>query len=250
MKTSTLCSHRLQNFYQQIMPLKIGSFVRTLKIWVAALLGVVWLPLASGVTHAQKSVQTEVVNQAQVKLLVFGDSLTAGYNLPESESFAVVLETMLRQEGFHASVASASVSGSTSSEGIDRVDWLLEDDPDIIFLALGANDFLRGLRPKDTKANLELILQRFIEAKKTVILAGLYAPRNLGPDYVEEFEAIYPDLASHYDVVFLPFLLDGVALVPELNLPDGIHPNPKGVGVMVRHALPMIKEVVLRSRAE
>ena len=141
------------------------------------------------------------------------------------------------------------MSGDTASGGLDRLDWSVPDDTDAVILELGANDALRGLDPKLTKTALDRILRKLEDRHIVVLLAGMRAPRNMGPDYARDFDAIYPALASTHPVVFYPFFLDGVAADPKLNQGDGIHPNAAGVDVVVARILPRVEELIVRSRA-
>ena len=186
---------------------------------------------------------------APLKLLAYGDSLIHGYGLGPAEVFPVQLEQALRAAGHEVTVINGGNSGDTSAAGLARVDWTLAERPDAALLLLGANDFLRGLDPKETEANLRALLQRFQAEGLPVLLAGMLAPRNLGADYAAEFDAIYPALAAEFDALLYPFFLDGVALDPALNQPDGIHPNAAGVAVVVGRILPTVEMLLDRATA-
>jgi len=163
------------------------------------------------------------------KVVLFGDSLMAGYGLPQGSHLAIVLEKSLKKEGFNIEIINGSVSGSTSAGGLNRVEWTLsEPDISLIILGLGANDMLRGLSPNETKKNLEKTIQIIMKKNIKIILAGMVAPDTHGIIYKKKFDNIYPSLAKKYDLSLIPFLLEGVALNPELNQDDGIHPNKKG----------------------
>lgn len=177
---------------------------------------------------------------APKRLLVFGDSLVAGYGLEQTLGFTVQLEAALKAEGRAVKVINAGISGDTSAGGKSRLAWSLSEKPDLMLLELGANDGLRGLDPAETKANLDWILTEAAKANVPVVLAGMLAPPNLGPEYGAEFNALFPALAKKHEVVFYTFFLEGVAAVPELNQEDGIHPNAEGVGVIVSNILPTI----------
>lgn len=179
--------------------------------------------------------------KSTLRLLVLGDSLSAGYGLQPGDAFPAQLEQALTAAGYAVHVINAGVSGDTTAGGLARLEWALTDRPHMVLVELGGNDALRGLPPEETSANLDAILSRVQQSVPGVILAGMQAPRNLGADYALAFDAIYPRLASKYDVPLYPFFLDGVALEPALNLPDGIHPNPKGVREIVRRILPLVK---------
>jgi acyl-CoA thioesterase-1 len=179
--------------------------------------------------------------ESALRLLVLGDSLSAGYGLNKEDSFPSQLEEAINGAGYNVRVINASVSGDTTAGGLSRLEWALSDRPQIVLLELGANDALRALPPAETYANLESIVVRLNNSGIGVILAGMRAPRNLGEDYTTEFDAIYPRLAGKYDLAFYPFFLDGVALDPALNQADGIHPNAAGVKEIVRRILPLLE---------
>jgi acyl-CoA thioesterase-1 len=171
-----------------------------------------------------------------VKLLALGDSLTAGYGLPEPQGFTRQLEKALAAKGYSVTVVNAGVSGDTTAGGRARLDWALADKPDAAIVELGANDMLRGLDPGQAKANLDAILKTLAERKIPTLLAGMFASPSLGKPYTDKFNAIYPDLAKTYDVPLYPFFLDGEALIQ----PDGLHPNAQGVAVIVERILPSV----------
>ncbi len=173
-------------------------------------------------------------------VLVLGDSLTAGYGLEQDESFPVQLEVRLRSAGYDVNVINAGVSGDTTAGGLARIEWALADQPDIVIVALGANDALRGLDPTQSYKNLDALLTRLSTAECRIILAGMLAPRNLGPEYSARFDQIYPDLAQRFNLLFYPFFLEGVAMDPRLNQADGIHPNLTGVRVIVAGIQPLV----------
>ena len=179
------------------------------------------------------------------RLLILGDSLTAGYGLVATEAFPVQLEKALQQAGYNVSVINAGVSGDTSAGALARLEWSLADSPHVVIVELGGNDALRGLPPEVTFDNLDTILGRLKAAGVHVILAGMKAPRNLGEDFTTSFDQIYPQLASKHNVIFYPFFLEGVALDPELNQADGIHPNAAGVGVIVERILPVVEAAIM-----
>jgi acyl-CoA thioesterase I len=197
--------------------------------------------LACSVLGSQTGVEAR-----EIKILALGDSLTAGYGLPKSEGFTERLQDALRAEGRNVLVINAGVSGDTSSGGHARLDWALADKPDALLLELGANDGLRGMEPKVTRANLDAILDKLTGMGIPVLFAGMRAPPNLGEEYGAEYSAVFTDLAAKYGVVFYPFFLDGVAGDPALNQPDGIHPNPDGVAIVVERILPAVRKVLAR----
>ena len=176
-------------------------------------------------------------NCAPLKILALGTSLTQGYGLPPGTEFTTVLQEKLKSAGVDATIINAGVSGDTSADGLSRLDWSLADNPNAAIIELGSNDALRGLAPAQTEKNLAGILARLKAAHVAVLLCGMRAPRNLGPEYAAQFDAIYPRLAKQYGVLFYPFILDGVALDPKLNQADGIHPNPAGVRIIVGRIL-------------
>ncbi len=184
-----------------------------------------------------------------VRLLVLGDSLTAGYGLPAEAAFPIRLEAALRSEGIDAVVINGGVSGDTTAGGRARLDWALADDPDAAIVELGANDAMRGIDPAAVYRNLDAILTRLGEAGVEVLLAGMYAPPNLGREYGDAFYAVYTRLADEHAVDFYPFFLDGVAARPALNQPDFIHPNAAGVDVIIKHILPAVIDLIERSEA-
>jgi acyl-CoA thioesterase-1 len=183
-----------------------------------------------------------------IKIVVLGDSLSAGYGLSTQATFPAKLADVLKAKGIAATVVNAGVSGDTASSGLDRLDWSVPDGSQAVIVELGANDALRGLDPKLTRTALDTILRRLQERHIAVLLAGMKAPRNMGPDYVRAFDAIYPALASTHAVVFYPFFLDGVATDPKLNQGDGMHPNAAGVDVIVARILPQVEELIARAR--
>jgi acyl-CoA thioesterase-1 len=184
------------------------------------------------------------VEARPLRILALGTSLTQGYGLPPGTEFTVQLAAALKASGVDASVENAGVSGDTSSGGLSRLDWSLADHPDAAIVELGSNDMLRGIPPEVTEKNLRAILSRLQKDHVAVLLAGMKAQRNLGADYVNQFDAIYPRLAKDYPVVFYPFILDGVAMNPKLNQADGMHPNPAGVKVIVARILPYVKKML------
>jgi len=179
------------------------------------------------------------------RIVVFGDSLAAGYGLSLQDAFPNRLQAALRQAGHEVQVINAGVSGDTSAGGLARVDWMLADQPDLVIVEFGGNDALRGLPPAQTRTNINAILERITAAGVKVLFTGMRAPRNLGSDYVEDFDSIFPELAREHQVTFYPFFLDGVATDPTLNQSDGIHPNIKGVDVIVAGVLPLILQMIV-----
>lgn len=193
------------------------------------------LLLAAPAGFAQADAQTQ-----PIRILAFGDSLVHGYGLPADDSFPEQLETALRRLGHRVRVINAGNSGDTTAGGLSRLDWALRDRPDAVILELGANDGLRGIAPGETYANLDAMLGRLRAEDVPVLMVGMLAPRNLGPDYAAEFDAVFPRLADQHGVALYPFFLDGVALNPALNQDDGIHPNAAGVAVIVERITPAV----------
>ena len=174
------------------------------------------------------------------RILAFGDSLTAGYGLPLEDSFPVQLEAALRDKGYDVRVINGGVSGDTTAGGLSRAQWALEDDPNLVIIELGANDMLRGLSPVTARDNLSRIIETFRQNHVRVILVGMKAQANLGDEYAAQFDGMYPDLAEAHDITLYPFFLEGVALHPQLNQADGLHPTAEGVRVIVQKILPVI----------
>jgi acyl-CoA thioesterase-1 len=181
---------------------------------------------------------------APLRILAFGDSLVHGYGLAADESFPTQLERALEREGHRVQVLNGGNSGDTTAAGLARLDWSLADRPDLAIVELGANDGLRGIDPGETYRNLDAIVKRLKAEGIAVLLAGMLAPRNLGADYVEAFDAVFPRLAEVHEVALYPFFLDGVAMRPELNQADGIHPNAAGVALMVERILPSVVRLI------
>ena len=178
--------------------------------------------------------------ETPVKILAFGDSLTHGYGLEAGDTFPERLQVALHEAGYNVTVINGGNSGDTSASGRSRLEWALMDEARVVIVELGANDGLRGLEPSQTRENLSQIIAGFKKTGAKVLLTGMQAPRNLGTEYVAEFDRIYPELAEEYNVAFYPFFLEGVALDPSLNQADGIHPNRQGVDVIVQNILPYL----------
>ncbi|MFC3227128.1 arylesterase [Marinibaculum pumilum] len=179
-----------------------------------------------------------------VVITMLGDSITAGYGLAEGEAPPAQLQAWLRDKGVQARVVNAGVSGDTTAGGLARLDWVLAEKPDFLIVALGANDALRGIDPASARDNLDAILVGAKDRGIPVLLAGMLAPPNLGADYAAAFNPIYADLAAKYDIALYPFLLDGVAIRPELNQADGIHPNAAGAALLAERMGPAVLEFV------
>jgi acyl-CoA thioesterase-1 len=209
--------------------------MRSIKLWLFLLLAFCCSTFPS---------QANDTSESRKRLLVLGDSLAAGYGLAAEDAFPVQLAKALRQAGHDVTVINAGVSGDTTAGGLARLDWALADKPQLVIVELGGNDALRGLPPEETRANLDAILERLGKAGVKTLLAGMQAPHNLGEHYTTAFNRIYPQLAKQHRVAFYPFFLEGVALDPALNQPDGIHPNARGVAVIVTRILPFVETLL------
>lgn len=184
------------------------------------------------------------------RILAFGTSLTQGYNLPPGTEFTTVLQSRLKAKGFDVVIVNAGVSGDTSSGGLARLDWTLNQPFDGAIVELGSNDALRGLDIAQTRTNLDAVIAKLKKKGVAVLLTGMKSPRNLGPEYVGEFDALYPALAKKHDVLFYPFFLEGVAADLKLNQADGIHPNEQGTQVIVRGILPYVQKLLEQIKAK
>jgi len=223
----------------QGLPRSYGSWsalVQVFALVVAAL--VLAVPLAGPAAGADRP----------VRIVALGDSLTAGLGLPANAAFPARLEQALNAKGMAVEITNAGVSGDTASAALARLDWSVPEGTDAVIIELGANDTLRGTDPKVTREALEGIVGRLRERRIEVLLAGMRAAPNLGPDYGRDFDAIYPDLAARNDLLFYPFFLDGVATDAKLNQRDGLHPTAAGVDAIVARILPKAEELVARVR--
>jgi acyl-CoA thioesterase I len=183
-------------------------------------------------------------------IVAFGDSLTAGLGLPQDRAFSAQLEAALKARGTEATVVNAGVSGDTAAAGLARLDWSLPDDASAVIIELGANDALQGLPPEGTKQALTRIIEKVQAKDLPILLAGMEAPRNMGNDYVEQFRAIYTDLAARYHVLLYPFFLEGAAMNDGMTQGDGLHPNAKGVAAIVANILPKVEELLAEVKAK
>ncbi|MCP4997325.1 MAG: arylesterase [Hyphomicrobiales bacterium] len=179
-----------------------------------------------------------------LNLVGLGDSLMAGYELAPADAFPVRLEAALKDKGHDVVIANAGVSGDTSTGGLARLDWSVPNGTHAVLLELGANDALRGISPEETRRNIDTIIMRLKDRGIVVLLIGIVSPPNMGDAYAEKFNRIYPDLSKQHDVPLYPFFLDGVALQPELDIGDGMHPNRDGVNVMVSRFLPFAEDLI------
>jgi len=184
----------------------------------------------------------------EITVLAFGDSLTAGYGLKTEDGFTHQLEQKLKNHGIQVNVINAGLSGDTTSGGLSRLEWVLASanggQPDLVILELGGNDALRGVAPKIARDNLDNMLAILTKARLKILLTGMLAPPNMGPDYAQNFNPIYADLSKKYQTFLYPFFLDGVAGNPSLNQDDGMHPNPEGVRIIVDNITPQILNIL------
>src|ERR1051326_5035494 len=183
-----------------------------------------------------------------IKVLMLGTSLTQGYGLPPGTEIPARLQAKLKAGGIDAKIINAGVSGDTSAGGLARLDWSLADHPDAAIIELGSNDALRGIPPAQTEKNLSTILAKLKAQHVPTLLLGMMAPRNLGPEYARQFDAIYPKLAKQYGAMLYPFVLQGLAFNPKLNQPDGMHPNPAGAKIIAARILPDVKQLVAQAQ--
>lgn len=186
---------------------------------------------------------------APVKIVAFGDSLTAGYMLQPSEAFPVQLEAALKAKGHSVEIVNAGVSGDTTSGGRERLDWSIPEGTEAVIVELGANDALRGIDPKEARASLDAIMSKLKARNVSVLLAGMVAPSNWGEDYRRAFDKMYPELAQEYGALLYPFFLEGVATDPKLNMGDGLHPTAAGVAEIVKRITPLVEELIARVKA-
>jgi acyl-CoA thioesterase-1 len=213
-----------------------GTFVRQVQHLAAIALVTIW----SGLAFAA---------DGPVKMVVLGDSLSAGYGLPAGAAFPERLAVALKAKGIEVAMINAGVSGDTASGGLGRLDWSIPEGTEAVIVELGANDALRGLDPALTRKALDTALTKLKERKIAVLLAGMLAPRNMGPDYAKGFDAIFPELAATHGAIFYPFFLEGVAGDAKLNQPDGLHPTAAGIDVIVKNILPKAEELIGRVKA-
>jgi len=194
----------------------------------------------------EETPQAEEQSEVTGTIVAVGDSLTAGYGLDESASYPALLEKKLQAAGYSYRVINGGVSGETSSGTLSRIEWIMTLEPDIVLLETGANDGLRGVDPQVAEKNIREILRILKERDVVVLLAGMKMVWNLGPAYVSEFNEIYPKLAREFDVVYLPFFLEGVAMDSELSQGDGIHPNERGYQKIAENIYPYVLETIHR----
>ncbi len=191
----------------------------------------------------------QAVADRQIKIVAFGDSLTAGFMLPPADAFPAVLARALDARGHRVEMINAGVSGDTTAAGRDRLAWAVPPDTDAVILEFGANDALRGLSPLAARANLEAMITALKAQGAEILLAGMLAPRSLGEDYTKPFDAIFPDLAQKHGLLLYPFFIEAIALKPALNLADGLHPNARGTAAMAAAILPQAEALIARVKA-
>jgi acyl-CoA thioesterase-1 len=218
---------------------KPAGRVQTRRFVVLALMGLAGTVMSRRAAGAERP----------VRIVVLGDSLSAGFGLAAGDALPAKLEKALNARGLNVRIENAGVSGDTAAGGLARLDWSVGEGTDAVILELGANDALRGADPQQTRATLDAIISKLKQRRIAVLLAGVLAPRNLGPDYVAAFDPIYPELAAAHGLILYPFILDGVAENPALKQGDGLHPTAAGVDVMVQGLLPKAEELVARVRA-
>jgi acyl-CoA thioesterase I len=198
-------------------------------------------------SNPNKPLATPQVTSNKPKIVAFGDSLTAGFGLLEKESYPYLLQEKLKSDGYDYEVINAGVSGDTSIGGLERIDWVLEqENVQVLILELGANDLLRRMPVAKMKKNLAQIIEKAQAKKIKVLFCGMFAPPAVGADYQREYTTTFPDLASEYKVEFLPFLLENVALNKDLNQADGIHPNAEGEKIMTDNVYKALKPLLLK----
>jgi len=206
--------------------------------------------LAAALVLVASVLTTAAAAEKPIRIVALGDSLMAGYQLPMSAAFPAQLEKALKAKGLNVEIANAGVSGDTASGGLSRLDWSVPDGTDAVIVELGANDMLRNVDPKVTRAALEQIVTRLKQRGIELMLAGMRSVANYGEDYAKQFDAIYPELATTHNLVFYPFFLDGIAADAKLNQRDGLHPTEAGVETIVTRITPKVEELIARVRAK
>lgn len=222
----------------------MGARPRTVNTLLPSVLVFVFgLVLSLCAAEAQSSMEKPI------KIVAFGDSLTAGFMLAPDEAFPVVLGKALQAKGYNVDIINAGVSGDTTSGGRERLEWAVPPDAEGVILEFGANDALRGVDPDIARRNLDTMIQQLIASRREVLLAGMLAPRSMGDAYTKSFDAIFPDLAARYSLLFYPFFIEKTALDPKLSLQDGLHPNAKGIEAIVGGILPKVEELIGRIKS-
>lgn len=200
-------------------------------------------PTGSEQDEVSENTNPEAVKEADTLILAFGDSLYAGYGLSQNDGFVPDLQKALNAAGKNVNVHNAGVSGDTTAAGLRRMDFVLDSlskKPDLVILGLGGNDLLRGLQPDESRSNLEAMVKKLKDRDIPVMLTGMVAPINLGKEYGDAFNGIYPDLAEKYGTDLYPFFMEGLVSRPDLILEDGIHPNAKGIDLIVKNITPSV----------
>lgn len=216
---------------------------RSLQSWKSAVLGAFALLMFAAASGAQTNAAPATDDRV---LLVLGDSLAAGYGLDPSQAFPALLQQEIRKEGLHFKVINAGLSGDTTAGGLRRLDWVLRQKVDVLLIELGGNDGLRGVPPETTRTNLQAMIER---AKKkypdiAIVIAGMKMPTTMGAEFRKQFEAVFPDVARANNALLIPFLLEGVGGIAELNLPDGIHPTAEGQKIVASNVWTVIRPVL------
>jgi acyl-CoA thioesterase-1 len=202
------------------------------------------MPIAAGAQD------TPLKQDKPLKIVALGDSLTAGFGLPASAAFPVRLAAALKAKGTAVDIINAGVSGDTSRGGLERLVWAVPKDADAVIVELGANDMLRGIDPKVTRKNIDTIVEKLRDRHLQVLVAGMVAAPNLGKDYGDAFNRIFPEVAKAHGALYYPFFLDGVVQDEKLKQPDGLHPTAAGVDIIVKNILPSVEELIARTQAE
>ncbi len=219
----------------------------TARAKAGALAQVVGILFLVNALAAAVNLSTAAVEPKPVHIVAFGDSLSAGYGLRPKDAFPAQLQKQLKADGRNVVITNGAVSGDTTADGLQRLEWAVPDGTDAVILELGANDALRGIDPKVTRANLEKIIAALKKRNVQVLLAGMLSPANWGDHYSDDFDKIFPDLAKEHGLVFYPFFLEGVALDAKLNLDDGMHPSGKGIAEIVKRIMPKVVELIARA---
>ena len=218
---------------------QIWCLTRQIETWIFGGLAIV-APAALALLIAA----TPARGAEELVVVAFGDSLTAGFGLDDKDAFPTKLEAALEAKGYNVRLVNSGVSGDTTSAGLARLDWAVPEDADAVIVELGANDALRGQDPDQAFEALDKIITKLKAKNVAILLAGMEAPRNMGPEYVKAFNGIYPRLAEKHGVALYPFFLEGVATEPKLNQSDGIHPNAEGIDVIVERILPSVQTLL------
>ncbi len=226
------------SYLQRRLASNLSQPYRPCSVALVTLFVVAWMSFATA--------QAETAKPGKLHLVALGDSLTAGYGLSPRDGFVPQLEAALAARGYQVKVHNGGVSGDTSSGGLARLDWVVGPHAQAVIIELGANDMLRGISPKVTEKNLRAMIEKLQARGLPILLAGMLAAPNLGPQYENQFNNLYPRLAREYGLVYYPFFLDGVAANPKLNLGDGIHPNADGIAIIVDKILPSVERLLAR----